>query len=323
MAGDDDDAEDNMNETPRVAVLGAGAMGSLFGGLLAEGGLDVTLVDVWQDHVDAINRDGLKMVGFGGDRAISVAATAAPGRLAPADVVFVQCKAMMTEAALAGAANLVGPDTVVVSFQNGLGNEEVIAGVIGEDRVLGGLTSQGASLEGPGIVRNYAELPTTIGEMAGGPSERATRLAAVLSAHGLPTVASENVRLAIWKKLMANVGVSPTSGITNLPVDKVMAVPELRETIFAALDEAAAVARAEGIDLDAEETREVLLKVTGAGGTGGNKSSLCHDLLNQRPTEIDFINGAIVRLGAQHGVATPVNSTLVAAVKAMESAYLG
>ena len=311
-----------MNENPTLAVIGAGAMGSLFGGLLAEGGMDVTLVDVWPEHVEAINSNGLKMVGYGGDRFIPVKATAQPAGLAPVDIVFVQCKAAATKSAVAGAANLIGSETVVVSFQNGLGNEELLVEVLGEERVLGGLTAQGASMEAPGVVRNYAELPSYVGEMQGGLSDRTTRVAQVLTRHGLPTEASADIRLDIWKKLMANVGVSPTSGIANLPVGKVMDVPVMRDTIFAAIDEAAAVARKVGVAIDVAEAREVLLKVTGDGGTGDNKSSLCNDILNRRPTEIDFINGAIVRLGEVHGVPTPVNKTLVAAVKALESHYM-
>ena len=156
-----------MYENPTLAVVGAGAMGSLFGGLLAEGGLDVTLVDVWQEHVDKINRDGLKIVGYGGDRFVPVKATTQPDALAPVDTVFVQCKAGYTRDAIAGAANLIADHTAVISFQNGLDNEELLAELIGEEKVLGGLTAQGASMDGPGIVRNYADLPSHIGEMRG------------------------------------------------------------------------------------------------------------------------------------------------------------
>ena len=142
-----------MCENPTLAVVGAGAMGSLFGGLLAEGGLDVTLVDVWQEHVDNINRDGLKIVGYGGDRFVPVKATTRPEALAPVDTVFVQCKAGYTRDSIASAANLIGDHTAVISFQNGLGNAELLAELIGEEKVLGGLTAQGASMDGPGIVR--------------------------------------------------------------------------------------------------------------------------------------------------------------------------
>ncbi|MGB0846480.1 MAG: ketopantoate reductase family protein [Thiolinea sp.] len=311
-----------MNDNPKLYVIGAGAMGSLFGGLLAEGGMDVTLVDVWQEHVDNINRDGLKMVGYGGDRFIPVRAVTSTAGMPQADIVFVQCKAVHSEEAVKAAQNIIADNTVFISFQNGLGNEEVIASVVGDDRVLGGLTAQGASIEGPGVVHNYAELPTWIGEMGGGVSERTAALSAVFSQHGLPTSPSENIRLDIWKKLMANVGISAASGISNLKIREIMAIPEMKATIYAAIDEAVIVGKAAGVELDSEEAREVLAKIAGPGGSGENKTSLCNDILNQRPSEIDFINGAIVKLGKEHGIKTPINSTLVAAVKALQSHYM-
>lgn len=307
---------------PTIAVIGAGAMGSVFGGLLAEGGLDVTLIDVWQEHVDCIKRNGLMMVGYGGTRYITVGATTDPRQLAAVDVVFVQCKAPYTRQAVGQALNLFGEDTVAISFQNGLGNEETIAEVIGMERVLGGVTAQGASVEGPGIVRNYSDLPSHIGEMMGAVSTRTRRIAAALTAAGLHTSASSNIRYDIWKKLLANIALSPTCAVANLTIKEVFAIPELKEIAFEALDEAAAVARREGLELDVAETREVIGQIAGPTGTGDNKSSLCVDILNRRPSEIDAINGAIVRLGKKHGIPTPVNKTLVAAVKGLESHYL-
>jgi 2-dehydropantoate 2-reductase len=307
---------------PTIAVVGAGAMGCLFGGLLAEGGLDVTLIDVWQEHVDRINRDGLRIIGYGGDRHIPIRATTEPSGLEAVDVLFVQCKAPYTKEAVRRVLHLLREDSVAISFQNGLGNEEKIGAVIGMRRVLGGVTAQGAAVEGPGAVRNFGNLPTHIGEMPGGLSERSQRIAAALNGAGLQTAASSNIRQAIWKKLLANIAVSPTSAIANMTIKQVFDVPELKETAFEALDEAAVVARAEGVDLELAETHEVIDQIAGPEGTGDNKSSLCVDILNRRPCEVDVISGAIVRLGKQHGIPTPVNKTLVAAVKAMESHYL-
>ena len=309
---------------PNVAVLGAGAMGSLFGSQLAEGGLDVTLIDIWQEHVDAINRDGLRIVGHRGERRVTVAATTDPTACAPADVVLVQCKASATIGAVrsALAAGLFHADTVAISFQNGLGNEEMIAEVIGAERVLGGVTPQGASIEGPGCIHSYADLPSQIGEMQGGVSERATAVARAFSDHGLETAPSADIRHDIWKKLMVNVSVSAMSGITNLTIGDAIAVPELRAMSYGAVAEAVPVACADGVELTQAESREVLDVVTGPGGTGANKSSLCVDLLNRRPTEIDVINGAVVSRGTRYGIETPINATLVALVKGLESHYL-
>ena len=311
-----------MDWKPKIAVVGAGAMGCLFGGLLAEGGLDVTLVDVLQEHVDRINRDGLRTVGYGGDRSIPVRATTEPSGLPAVDVLFVQCKAPYTKEAVRRVLHLLRDDSVAISFQNGLGNEENIGEVVGMERVLGGVTAQGAAVEGPGAVRNFGNLPTHIGEMGGGLSERSERIAAALDRAGLQTTAVPDIRQAIWKKLLANIAISPTSAIANMTIKQVFAVPELRETAFEALDEAVEVARAEGVELNAAETREVIDLIAGPTGTGDNKSSLCVDIINRRPCEIDVISGAVVQLGRKHDIPTPVNKTLVAAVKALESHYL-
>ena len=307
-----------------VVVLGAGAMGSLFGGLVAEGGLDVTLVDPWQDHIDSIREHGLKMVGFGGDRHISVNATTDPSTIESADIVFVQCKANFNAAAAESVRHLfaAGGETVAISFQNGLGNEEQLAEYFGKDRVLGGLTAQGASIESPGVVRNHAELPSYIGEMSGGLSDRTRTIANLLSGANLPTEASENIRLDIWRKLMANIAISAVSGITGLNIGEIFNDHFGDDVSYAALDEAIAVAKAVGVDLSPDDAREILGKISGPNGTPQNKSSLRVDIENERPSEIDYINGAVVRLAKEHNIAVPVNETLVTLVHAIQSRYL-
>ena len=305
---------------PRVVVVGAGAMGSLFGGLLTEGGLDVTLVDIWREHVDAINANGLKMVGHGGDRIIPATATSDPSTIDGADVAFFQCKAIYNADAAASVKHLFDNDrTVAISFQNGLGNEEEIERILGAGKVLGGLTAQGANIEAPGVVRNHAELPSFIGEMKGGVSGRTRALASAFSAHGLPTEASENIRHDIWKKLMANIGVSGTSAAPNLTLGGIVRVPELEAIAYRAIDEALAVAKAENIELDPDGAREVFHQIT--SGTPGNKSSLCVDVVNERPSEVDYIYGAVIKLGAKHGIDTPVLQTISAVIKGLQSHY--
>ena len=311
---------------PRVAVVGAGAMGCLFGGLLSEGGLDVTLIDVRQDHVDAINRDGLKIVGYGGDRAIQVPATTDPGTVGVADVVLVQTKAYHTVAAIEGARPVIGGETVLISFQNGLGNEETIAEIVGEERGLGGLTAQGAVPEGLGVVRNYSDLPSYIGELFGGheaATDRVQRIADAFSAAGLDTHASADIRRDMWKKLLGNIGLSAASGATDLSSAEMAAIPELRTTIDRAVDEAVSVARADGINIGDTEKSEVLEKLLStSAGTGASKSSLNVDLHNKRQTEIDTIYGSVTKLAREHGVATPTLDTLIGIVKGLESHYL-
>ena len=308
-------------EKPKVAVLGAGAMGSMFGGLLGAGGLEVTLIDVWAEHVAAVRENGLRLVGDESERMVAVAATTEPAEAGEADVVLVHCKAYHTAAAVGAAQTLFGADTVAISFQNGLGNEETIGEVIGIERVLGGTTAQGASILGPGAVRYYGDLPSQIGELGGGASDRAERIAAALTAAGLQTTASAEIRRDIWKKLLTNVALGALSALADLSIAELIAVPELKANSLAALDEAATVARAAGIELSEDDTKAVLTKITGAGGTSANKSSMCVDVLNRRKTEIEVINGAVARLGREHGVPTPVNDTLIAAIIGVETHF--
>ncbi|MHA1153213.1 MAG: ketopantoate reductase family protein [Alphaproteobacteria bacterium] len=310
--------------TPTIVIVGGGAMGGLFGGLLSEGGLDVTLLDTWRQHVEAIREKGLSILGYGGDRIIPIKATTSGVDIEGADIVLFQCKASANEVAAKSVRHLFTGSTVAVSFQNGLGNEEELARTLGEDTVLGGLTAQAGLVEAPGVVRNFGDLPTYLGEMKGGISERASAIADAFSRHGLPTYASADIRRDLWKKLLGNVGLSAISGVTDLRSMDIMAVPELQDTVLRAVEEAAQVARACGIELDVAEAREVLLKLTdpSGGGTGTSKSSLCADLAHRRPTEVDYIYGSVARLGRQHGVRTPTLDTLIGIVKGLESHYL-
>ncbi len=304
----------------RVLVVGAGAMGGLFGGLLGEGGLDVTLLDTWPAHVAAIQAHGLRITGVGGDRAIRVNATADASEIAAADIVLFQCKSFANRAAAESVRHLFGHGTVAVSFQNGLGNEAALAAVLGAENVLGGLTAQAGLVEAPGVVRNYGNLPTIVGEIAGGPSARAEAIAALFTAHGLPTAASADIKREKWKKLLGNVALGAISAVTDMRSFEIMQVPALQEMVFRAVDEAAAVAAAEGVALDVAEARSVLLRLvdTTGGGTGTSKSSMREDLIRRRPTEIDTIHGAVARLARAHGVHTPTIDAMVALVKGLE-----
>jgi 2-dehydropantoate 2-reductase len=306
-----------------VVIVGAGAMGSLFGGLLAQGGLDVTLVDVWKEHVDAIAREGLRIVGHGGERTIRLRATADPASLGAADIVLFQCKAYANEAAARSVAHVVGPATAIISFQNGLGNEETLGGILGAEHVLGGLTAQGAVMVAPGVVRNFGDLPTYIGELAGGLSGRATTIATAFTRHGLPTFASADIRREKWQKLLGNAALGAASAATDMTSAEMVAVPELRDAILRALDETAAVARACGIALTDAEKRAIFdrLTSTGGGGTGASKSSMAADIALRRRTEIDTIHGSVSRLGREKGVPTPTIDAMIAIVKGLESKY--
>lgn len=310
-------------DNPRMVIVGGGAMGGLFGALLAEGGLDVTLVDVWKEHVETINRNGLRIVGHGGDRSIRVRATTDPRSLGAADIILFQCKAFANEAAAQSVRHVVKASTAVISFQNGLGNEEALGRIVGAEHVLGGLTAQGAVVVEPGVIRNFGDLPSYIGEFEGGLSERATAIANALTRHRLPTFASANIKKEKWQKLLGNVALGAVSAATDMTSAEMVAIPELRTVILRALDETAAVARACGIALGDDEKRAIFDKLTmvGGGGTGASKSSMASDIARKRKTEIDTIHGSVSRLGREKGVPTPTIDTMIAVVKGLESRY--
>ena len=310
-------------EHPQIVIVGAGAMGCLFGGLLAEGGLDVTLVDVWQEHVDAINRDGLAIVGHGGDRTVRLAATTDPRTVGAADVVLFQCKAFANDDAARSVRHLVTGATVAISFQNGLGHEETLGRVLGAPHILSGLTAQGATVVRAGVIRNFGDLPTYIGEPGGALSPRATAIADAFTRHRLPTFASADIRKQKWQKLLGNAALGAASAATDMTSADMIAIPELRTAILRALDETAAVARACGIELSEEEKLAIFARLTGVGdgGTGASKSSMATDITQRRRTEIDTIHGAVARLGREKGVPTPTLDAMIAIVKGLEARY--
>ena len=312
-----------MFEQPEIVVLGAGGMGALFGAILHEGGLAVTLYDTNEDHVDAIRRSGLAIEGFGGNRTVRLPATSDATDLARADVILVQCKAHGTRAGIRSVRHLVDGSAVCISFQNGLGNEEVLAEEIGESNVLGGLTAMAGCLLAPGRIQDFSRVPSYIGEMSGGMSDRCKQIAQAFTKAGLETHASPNIRHDIWKKLLGNIAMSAISGITNATSASCLEIPVLKRTSIRALDEALSVAASHGIHLDRDEAIGGMEKISEPGGTGDNKSSLCVDILNRRPSEVDDIYGAVIALGRETGVPTPTLETLAALVKGIENQYLG
>ena len=204
------------NKDLKVAVLGAGAMGCLFGGLLAEKGLNVTLIDVWKEHVDEINKNGLKMDGHGGDRFIKVPATSDPSTIGKVDAVIVMCKATALEPALKSIENIINDKTVFMSFQNGIGHEAIIKSIVGDEKVIGGTTTQASNILGPGHIMNHAALPSWIGEYDGGITDRITEIADTFTAHNLEMIAAEDVKKRKWMKLFALTAIGPLSAIFDL-----------------------------------------------------------------------------------------------------------
>ena len=301
-----------------VAVVGAGGMGALFGAILSEGGLEVTLVDTDRAHLDAIRRDGLRISGLGGDRRLMLATAHDAAQVEQADIVLVQCKGTATRAAALAMTHLADAGAVFISFQNGLGNEDILAEILGAETVFGGLTSMAGARLGPGHIRDFDRVPSYIGEWGGGESPRA----AAFTAAGLETHASADISAEIWKKLLGNMTMSAVSGVTNLTSAEILQTESLRRVCFTALDEAISIAHSQNINLDREAVVRGLELMTAPGGTGDNKSSLCLDVLARRPSEIEFIYGTPLQLADAAGLAVPTLRSLYGLVKGIETHYV-
>jgi 2-dehydropantoate 2-reductase len=302
----------------KICMLGSGALGSAIGGVLTEGGNDVWLVDAWAGHIDAMNSRGLTLRDGGVDRTVKVKARTAPGGIGAADLIVVLVKSFHTREAIAKANEIIGPDTAVMSLQNGLGHEEILADVVGKDRVLAGKTYAGGVLLGPGhVIAGTRGKYTYIGELDGRITERATRIAETFSQAGLPTEVSANIMGTMWDKLLINVATGALAGITRLPYGGLYNVPEVKECALAAVAEGIAVAKALGVKLTSEKPGDAWT-LAAEGLPKEFKTSMLQSIEKGTLTEIDFINGSVVRFGERVGVPTPVNKALVACVKGIE-----
>jgi 2-dehydropantoate 2-reductase len=295
----------------------------VIGGALAQAGNDVLLVNRNRAHVEAINRNCLIMRTDGRDLRVTVRAAIPAEVGGPADLVIVLVKSFHTADALREAIGLVGPHSAVLSLQNGLGHEDILTGLIGRDRVIAGKTYVGGVVLGPGhVVAGLAGKETIIGELDGRITPRIERIAATFEAAGMKLVISRNIMGAMWDKLLVNIATGALSGITRLTYGGLYAVPELEVTATAAVAEAIAVAKASGIALETVHPHDAWVKAA-SGLPPEFKASMLQSLEKGSVTEVDFINGAVVRAGAKAGVPTPVNATLVACVKGIERAELG
>jgi 2-dehydropantoate 2-reductase len=302
----------------KICFLGSGALGSALGGVLTEGGNDVRLIDAWAGHIDAMNARGLVLRDGGVDRSVAVSASTGVDGIGPAELVVVLVKSYHTREAIEAARALVGPDTVVMSLQNGLGHEEILAEVVGKERVMAGKTYAGGVLLGPGhVIAGTRDKRTYIGELDGQVTARAQRIAETFTRAGLQTEVSTNIVGTMWDKLLINVATGALAGITRLPYGGLYAVPEVERCALAAIAEGIGVARALGVKLSSERPEDAW-KLAAEGLPAEFKTSMLQSLEKGMPTEIDFINGAVVRGGARAGVPTPVNQALVACIKGIE-----
>jgi 2-dehydropantoate 2-reductase len=304
----------------KIAIVGAGAMGSLFGALLAEGGHAVWLCDVWQEHIDAVNQNGVTIEFDGKLRQVRLKAVTDPSQIGESELVLIFVKATQTEAAAKTAARLAGTRGLAMTLQNGMGNAETIAQFISPDRILVGTTSHGSTLLEAGSIRHAGTGPTTVGMWAPGEKEleSARRIAAQFTQAGIETSAIKDVRPVIWGKLLINIGINAITALTGIKNGQILDLDVTRELSRMAVEEAAAVAKAQEIEIRKDAAGHVFQV---AAATAANRSSMGQDVDHRRPTEIKAINGFVVREAERLGISVPVNRTLTALVQTLEQHY--
>jgi 2-dehydropantoate 2-reductase len=303
----------------RVAVVGCGAVGALFAANLARlDDVEVWAYDVSREHVDAINRDGLRLSGAG-EVVGRLRATADPGELPPCEFGIVATKSMHTGTAVAAAAHAFAGASVC-SVQNGVGNEEAIAEHV--EHVIRGTTFPAGKLLEPGHVQWDVKGDTTIGpfEPSPAPMDEIARLADACSRAGMPTEAVADARGPQWRKLIFNAATNPIGALTGLTHGRVCEDPALRALVTALVDEGKAVAAAQGIELD-EDPEELIDYAARPEVAYDHKASMLQDVEARRETEIEFLNGGVARFGREHGVPTPLNEAVTALIKGLERSW--
>ena len=298
-------------------IIGAGAMGGLFGSLLMPCA-PVTFFTTNAGHAEAINEGGMTLTDMHGRiRRMTARALTDPGLYGRrADLILVCTKARSTGQAAGIARQVLAEDGLVLTLQNGLGNLERIQEAVGARRAAAGTTAQAATLLGPGRVRHAGTGPTVL---AAGPGQEdgIAAVADLFNRAGIPTTVTTDGDALLWSKLIVNVGINALTALLRVPNGTLATVPECEAVMAQAVAEAVAVARAMGVRLPdgdhLERVREVCIR------TAANRSSMLQDILAGRPSEVDVINGAVVRKGEEAGISTPVNRVLTQMIKALEA----
>jgi 2-dehydropantoate 2-reductase len=303
----------------RVCVVGCGAVGSLFAANLAKlDDVDVWAYDLDREHVAAINRDGLRLSGAG-EALGRLTATSDPNELPACDFGIVATKAMHTAAAIEATAAAF-THGCVATVQNGLGNEEAIAEHA--ERVIRGTTFPAGKLLEPGHVQWDVKGDTTLGpfESRPAPLDEVVRLADACTRAGMPTTAVRDARGSQWRKVIFNAATNPVGALTRLTHGRVCEDPELRRLVSGLVDEGKAVAGAQAIVLDADP-EDLIDHAAKPEVAYDHKASMLQDVEARRATEIDYLNGGIVRFGTEHGVPTPLNRAIWSLVKGLEQSW--
>lgn len=300
----------------KIAVIGAGAMGCLYAGILSRS-CDVRLYDAIPAVVDAVNAGGVTVCEPDGTevryRVPAFLAGTAPDRF---DLAILFVKDLFSRTALETNRALIGPDTLLLSLQNGMGNEEIMRDFASPDRILLGTTKHNCVTRKPGVIYHSGAGITHIGSPVGNRAAAQT-VAALFDGCGLEADVCDSVRHLLWEKLFVNMTINPLTALLGAPIGVLATDPELRALSRSLIDEAVAVAAADGEQFDADSVFSALMQTASALSTG--KASMCQDLERKHRTEIDFINGAVARLGRKYGVPSPCHDVIVRLIHAKEN----
>lgn len=302
-----------------VVVVGSGAMGSLFGGFLSDAGHQVTLVNRPGPHLESVRENGLTVVTTDGtEHVIDIATATDTATLEPPDLILLFVKSIQTEAAIQDTQPIVGSDTDVLTLQNGLGNAETIGRYVSRENVIAGITSQGSILVEPGRIIHSGTGPTRLGRFYRPNDSAVEQVAGQLTAAGIDTSVTSAVKDTIWEKVLVNIGINaPTAlaGVRNGMMATTAVGPKIVE---AAVTEGVAVAEAEGRTI----RNDILEYVTEiAHATEPNKSSMLQDVEHGRKTEIETMNGEIVKRGCRHDLDVTANRLLTHLIKLTEAGF--
>ena len=304
-------------EKMHFLIVGPGAMGCLFAGRLKMTGHEVTLLDYRPERAKMINSNGIRIEGIGGETTVQVPVITGKPTVSP-DAVLVCVKAGKTRTAVQKLAHQLSEKSHIITLQNGLGTRDILRDIFGEHYVLGGVTAEGATLLGPGHIRHAGRGDTIIGPLSTS-SELMEDIVSAFNAAGFSTRAVENIDDMIWGKLIINAGINTLTAITRLKNGRLPEVSGTFQVMKEAVREAERVASAMGIKLPYTKKKKKVIDVCKA--TAGNMASMLQDILNQRKTEVEYINGAIVRQGKATGIPTPVNHTITCLVEALQETY--
>jgi 2-dehydropantoate 2-reductase len=303
----------------KIAIVGPGAIGLLFAYFLAKSKEDVFILDRRSKRAQRIKKDGIKLEGISGSHGSKVNITCDPSEIAVSDLVLICVKSYDTQEAAKRIKPLLGANTMVLTLQNGVGNVQILEEAVGEERVIAGITNQGANVKGWGRVVHAGRAETIIGKRDKRVLGPIRDVARTLNKAGFQTRISKDIDSIIWSKLIINVGINAMTAVTRLNNGALLDYDGTRSIMKKLVSEAVKVCKRKKVKLIYDDPIQKVESVCRA--TSANVSSMLQDVLNKKKTEIDFINGAIVSQGAGLNIQTPTNEMLTNIVKTIEESY--